>query len=68
MITLDNVRKVFNQGRPNELVAVEGASLVLGGREVTVLKGPSGSGKTTLLSVIGCMARPTSGRIKLRDR
>ena len=68
MIMLDNVRKVFNQGRPNELVAVEGASLVLGGREVTVLKGPSGSGKTTLLSVIGCMARPTSGRIKLRDR
>jgi len=68
MITLDNVRKVFNQGRPNELVAVEGATLVLEGGEVTVLKGPSGSGKTTLLSVIGCMARPTSGRIKLRDR
>ena len=25
--------------------------------------GPSGSGKTTLLSLIGCMARPTAGRI-----
>jgi putative ABC transport system ATP-binding protein len=68
MITLEKVRKVFNQGRPNELVAVQEASLSLESRQVTVLKGPSGSGKTTLLSVIGCMARPTAGRIRIRDR
>jgi putative ABC transport system ATP-binding protein len=35
---------------------------------VTVLRGPSGSGKTTLLSLIGCMARPTEGRIHLEGR
>ncbi|NJD55080.1 MAG: ABC transporter ATP-binding protein [Nitrospirae bacterium] len=68
MITLDNVRKVFNQGRPNEQVAVRDASLAVEDGKVTVLKGPSGSGKTTLLSVIGCMARPTAGRIWLGDR
>jgi putative ABC transport system ATP-binding protein len=33
-----------------------------------VLNGPSGSGKTTLLSLIGCMARPTSGRIVVDGR
>jgi len=68
MIVLENVKKVFNQGRPNELVALAEASLSLEALKVTVLKGPSGSGKTTLLSIIGCMARPTAGRIHLGDR
>jgi putative ABC transport system ATP-binding protein len=33
--------------------------------QVTVLEGPSGSGKTSLLTLIGCLARPTQGRIVL---
>jgi len=65
MIELNNVRKVFNAGKPNEFVAVHGVSLLIDSNKVTVFKGPSGSGKTTLLSMIGCMSRPTSGRIKL---
>lgn len=68
MIDLQNVRKVFNEGKPHELIAVAGVSLSLDARKVTVLRGPSGSGKTTLLSLIGCMARPTEGRIMLGDR
>jgi len=63
MIRLVNVRKGFNMGRPSQLVAVEDASLSIAENLITVLKGPSGSGKTTLLSLIGCMTRPTSGRI-----
>jgi putative ABC transport system ATP-binding protein len=68
MIVLDKIRKVFNQGMPNELVAVHGAALDLGSARFIVLKGPSGSGKTTLLSIVGCMTRPTSGRIILDSR
>jgi putative ABC transport system ATP-binding protein len=68
MLELRSLRKVFNQGRPHELVAVDGVDLSLEAHRVTVLKGPSGSGKTTLLSLAGCMARPTSGRIMLGDR
>ena len=66
MIALRNVRKGFNIGKPNEFVAVRGITLSMEANRVTVLKGPSGSGKTTLLSLIGCMARPTSGRIVLQ--
>jgi putative ABC transport system ATP-binding protein len=68
MIELMNIRKVFNMGKPNEFVAVHEVNVSIDLKRVTVLKGPSGSGKTTLLSIIGCMARPTSGRIKLLDR
>ncbi len=68
MIILKNITKVFNQGKPNEFTAVQGVSLFIESNKVTVIKGPSGSGKTTLLSLIGCMARPTSGRIHLLDR
>jgi putative ABC transport system ATP-binding protein len=68
MIELADVRKVFNAGQPNEFGAVDGVSLVIDAERTTVFRGPSGSGKTTLLSLIGCMARPTSGRIRLYDR
>ncbi len=68
MIRLVEIRKVFNAGRPNEFAAIQGVSLTLEDQKATVLKGPSGSGKTTLLSLIGCMARPTEGRIWLGDR
>jgi putative ABC transport system ATP-binding protein len=67
MIRLMNVQKGFNLGKPNEFIAVGGVTLNLEANRVTVLKGPSGSGKTTLLSLVGCMARPTSGRITLQD-
>ncbi len=68
MIELHNIRKVFNAGKSNELTAVDGVNLAIADGQITVLKGPSGSGKTTLLSVVGCMTRPTAGRVILRDR
>lgn len=67
-IELHKVLKIFNQRRPNEFAALQGVDLSLDGERVTVFQGPSGSGKTTLLSLIGCMARPTSGRIHLLGR
>jgi putative ABC transport system ATP-binding protein len=68
MIRLQDIRKVFNADRPNEFVAIKGVTLAIESDRATALKGPSGSGKTTLLSILGCMARPTSGRITLDDR
>ncbi|MBI5015029.1 MAG: ABC transporter ATP-binding protein [Deltaproteobacteria bacterium] len=68
MIEVLDVRKIFHAGRPNEFTALDGVSLTVHPRRVTVLKGPSGSGKTTLLGILGCMARPTAGRVVLFGR
>ena len=67
MIELDDINKAFNQGQPNEYWALSGIDLTLAAHEVTVFSGPSGSGKTTLLTLLGCLARPTRGRVRLRD-
>ncbi len=67
MIELMQVTKSFVVGKSGRFTAVEDVSLSIGKGALTVFKGPSGSGKTTLLTLIGCMARPTSGRIRLRQ-
>lgn len=68
MIRTENVTKYFNRGKPDELVAVKDVSLEINKGDFAVFKGPSGSGKTTLLSLIGCMSRPTSGKVIVGDR
>jgi putative ABC transport system ATP-binding protein len=68
LIELREVRKVYGEGRPDEVVAVDRVTLAIAPRTVTVLRGPSGSGKTTLLTLLGAMARPTSGRIVVEGR
>lgn len=68
MIELRQIHKAFNAGRENEFRALNGIDLQLPAQRVTAFRGPSGSGKTTLLSIIGCLARPTSGRVRLHGR
>ena len=68
MIELVQITKSFNAGKPNEFTALLEIDLQIEMNRITVFRGPSGSGKTTLLSVVGCMARPTSGRLHLNGR
>ena len=68
MIKTESVTKYFNRGNPDEVLAVNDVSIEVKEGDFAVFKGPSGSGKTTLLSLIGCMSRPTSGRVIVEDR
>lgn len=68
MIELKNISKTFNAGKANAFTAISRVNRTIQAHELTVFKGPSGSGKTTLLSIIGCLSRPSSGRIRLDGR
>lgn len=62
-IQVEGVAKIYNEGQADEITALSDISLGLEKSDVAVLTGPSGSGKTSLLSLIGCMGRPTQGKI-----
>jgi putative ABC transport system ATP-binding protein len=48
-----------------DVTALDHASLRVGRSEFLAISGPSGSGKSTLLNLIGCIDRPTGGRITI---
>jgi putative ABC transport system ATP-binding protein len=59
IIAMQDVTKTF----PGGVVALDRVSLTVQAGEWFAVMGASGSGKTTLLNLIGCLDRPTSGRI-----
>jgi putative ABC transport system ATP-binding protein len=64
LLRIEGLTKVFGSGR-TEVVAVAGVDLATDRGEITLVMGPSGSGKTTLLTMLGCLLRPTAGRIEI---
>jgi multiple sugar transport system ATP-binding protein len=63
-VDLDNVRKVFDNGK----VAVAGADFTVADGELLVLVGPSGCGKTTLLRAIAGLESISTGTIRIDGR
>lgn len=62
ILETQSVTKIYGEG-VNRVMALNDASLSLHRGQILLIMGPSGSGKTTLLSVMGCILRPTSGRV-----
>lgn len=68
IIHCEGIWKVYYEGRPFEVIALQDISLFIEKGSFTVLEGPSGSGKTSLLSIIGAIDRPSRGKVYINGK
>jgi len=59
-----NIDKIYKLGNQT-IQALSNINLKVEKGEFISIMGPSGSGKTTLLNILGCLDRPTNGRVIL---
>ena len=66
VLNLENVSRTYMLGK-RSVLALSNLNLKVKKGEFAAIMGPSGSGKTTLLNVIGCIDKPTKGKVLIDD-
>jgi putative ABC transport system ATP-binding protein len=65
LISVDKLRIIYNQGKSNEMRALEETNTSIFRQEYVIIYGPSGCGKSTLLYSIAGLQKPTYGDISI---
>ena len=66
LVSVEDVTRKFPLDH-NAVTALNHVSFQVNAGEFLAIAGPSGSGKSTLLNLIGCIDKPTSGRILINS-
>jgi putative ABC transport system ATP-binding protein len=64
ILKTEGLSKIYTMNKRN-IPALSNVNLQVNKGEFVAIMGPSGSGKTTLLNVLGCLDKPTSGKMIL---
>jgi NitT/TauT family transport system ATP-binding protein len=67
-VVLEQVSKVFNQGRADEVVALSDVDLTIQRGQFLSLIGPSGCGKSTLLRLVADLLPPSAGTVTVAGK
>lgn len=62
ILTLENVSKIYG-----DLKALDNINMKVSKGEWLAIMGPSGSGKSTMMNIIGCLDRPSIGKVVLEN-
>jgi putative tryptophan/tyrosine transport system ATP-binding protein len=66
VLKVQNARRLFHRGQPDEKIALNGLSLVLASGDFAVVIGSNGAGKSTLLNAISGALLLDSGSVEIK--
>lgn len=64
IVTAENISKTYETGKV-AVQALKNLNFSIEAGTIVSFIGPSGSGKTTLLNLIGCLDKPTNGKLEI---
>ncbi|MGZ4160790.1 MAG: ABC transporter ATP-binding protein [Neobacillus sp.] len=68
MLHLNQIHKIFNEGTPDEKIAIDHVNLTLKQGDFVTIIGSNGAGKSTLMNIISGVLTPDVGEIHIGEK
>lgn len=68
MLQLSQIHKIFNEGTPDEKIAIDQINLILKPGDFVTVIGSNGAGKSTLMNIISGVLVPDIGEIQIAGK